>query len=59
MEEYVCTKCTLGIEFIDERESLEEAVFEGTVEDGNINEHNYEKCSPQKKCKSFTKCKDL
>ena len=27
--------------------------------DGNIIEHNYEKCSPQKKCKSFTKCKDL
>ena len=39
MEEYVCTKCTLGIEFIDERESVEEAVFEGTVEDGIINEH--------------------
>jgi hypothetical protein len=27
--------------------------------DGNIIEHNYEKCSPQKKCRSFTKCKDL
>ena len=27
--------------------------------DGNIIEHNYEKCSPQKKCKSFTKCKYL
>ena len=27
--------------------------------DGNIIPHDYEKCSPQKKCKSFTKCKDL
>ena len=27
--------------------------------DGNIISHNYEKCSPQKKCKAFTKCKTL
>tara|TARA_R110001592_G_scaffold65778_5_gene202025 strand:- start:4750 stop:5601 length:852 start_codon:yes stop_codon:yes gene_type:complete len=27
--------------------------------DGNIIAHNYEKCHPKKKCKAFTKCKDL
>jgi len=28
-------------------------------EDGNIIPHDYQKCEPHKKCKSFTKCKDL
>ena len=27
--------------------------------DGNIKDNNYEKCEPHKKCKAFTKCKDL
>ena len=38
---------------------LEAFMKECYDKDGNIIEHNYEKCSPQKKCKSFTKCKDL
>jgi len=38
---------------------LEVFMTECYDEDGNIKDNNYEKCEPHKKCKAFTKCKDL